>query len=129
MIKFIHAVMMILFLSIPLYAQSFDSKNIESIFLSPKYTDLQEGIREASKRQALYAYNIANLAVPNFQPILPKEDQLMFNELAVSNGYSREVLLEFLMSRMTDNSKKYNAYLAMWKSKVDGLKRIVSLGK
>lgn len=111
------------------YGQYTNSNDLESIFYNPKYGTLQQYIKEASKKQALYAYNIANLSVPGFKPILPKEDQAILDELATQKGYSNEVLVEFLMSRMTENSKRYNAYLAMWKGKTDALKRIVSMGK
>ncbi len=110
-------------------AQNADTAALESIFYNTKYTSVQEGIRALSKKQALYAYNIANLTVPNFKPVLPKEDQVMLQELAGKTGYTQEVLLEFYMTRMTENSKRLNAYLTIWKSKNDALKRIVTMGK
>ena len=113
----------------PVVAQNADTAALESLFYNTRYTSLQEGIRILSKKQALYAYNIANLTVPNYKPILPKEDQIMLQELAGKTGYTQEVLLEFYMTRMTNNSKKLNAYLTIWKAKNDSLKRIVTMGK
>jgi hypothetical protein len=114
--------------SASLFAQA-SSYEFDAMLFGPKLSSLTEEIQDTSRKQALYAYNVANLTVPGFKPILPPEDQKMLNNLAGQQGYSQEVLLEFIMSRMTENTKRYNAYLALFKSKVDLVRRVVSLGK
>lgn len=112
-------------MTLPGYGQSLDM-----IFLGKKYTLLEDAMRVASKKQALYAYNISNLSTPGFKPVLTPDDQKMLDQLTVPNkSRMKEVLLEFLMARMSENNKRYNAYLTLWKAKTDNNKRIVTLGK
>ncbi len=110
-------------------ANTLTAQGLDAIFMSKKYASLEEGLRMSAKKQALYAFNIANLSTPGFVPILTPEDQSILRDVSPSQEKSKEVLLEFLMSRMAENSKKYNALLALWKLKIDNNKRIVTLGK
>jgi flagellar basal body rod protein FlgB len=125
----ITTVLMLLFGSGVCFSQSSSNQSLELMFYNSRYIVLHEGIREASKKQAIYAYNIANLSTPGFKPILPPEDQALLNELTAAKGNSQEVMLDFLMARMTENSKRYNAYVTIWKAKLDGVRRIITLGK
>ena len=106
------------------------AQSLDMFFLNRKYTALEDALRLASKRQSIYAYDIANLTTPGFKPILLRDDQKLFNDLTVPDKTKQqEVLLEFLMTRMAENNKRYNAYLTLWKAKIDNNKRIVTLGK
>ncbi len=119
---------MVLFHLDAVFAQA-PNQNLETMFYNSRYLVLHEGIRETSRKQAIYAYNIANLASPGFKPVLPPDDQALLDELTAAKGNSQEVLLDFLMARMTENSKRYNAYVAIWKAKLDSVRRIITLGK
>jgi flagellar basal body rod protein FlgB len=99
------------------------------LFFTEKDLILQDEIRRSSKKHALYAYNIANVNVPGFKPVLMPEDQKVLAELIKEKGYKQEIILEFLMARMAENAKRYNAYIAILKNSVEQLRRVVSLGK
>jgi flagellar basal body rod protein FlgB len=105
------------------------AEGAEDMFMSKQYTTLEDALKEGAKKQAMYAYDIANLSSPDFRPILTREDQQLLSEVSPESNRSKEVLTEFLMSRMSENTKKYNALLALWKLKTDNNKRIVTLGK
>ena len=118
-----------IFILLIVLASPICADGLDSLFMSKKYAQLEEGIREGARRQSMYAYNIANLSTPGFKPQLTAEDQNLLNEISPNNDRSKEVLLEFMMSRMSENGKRYNALLALWKLKVDNNKRIATLGK
>ena len=100
------------------------------VFLNRKYSALEEALRLAIKRQSIYAYDIANIGTPGFKLVLLPDDQKLLNELTIPDKTKQqEIILEFLMARMAENNKRYNAYLTLWKAKIDNNKRIVTLGK
>ncbi len=114
------------FLALPSFVYC---QNLESILFGQSYAKLEIGIRKSSKLQAIYAYDIANLATPGFNPILPPEDVRTLKELTISGRTNKDILLEFLMGKMSENAKRYTSYLTLWKSDIDLLRRIVTLGK
>jgi len=128
--NFFTKIFLIIVIGIPtlVFSQT-STKDLEGIFFNKRYDSLEEAIRYTSKKQALYAYNISNLSTPGFKPVLTPEDMELLNKLVPNKEYSTEILLEFFMSRMTENSKRYTAYVTLWKGKVDNVKRIVTLGK
>ncbi len=99
------------------------------LFFTEKDMILHDEIRRSSKKHALYAYNIANINVPGFKPVLMPEDQKLLSELTKEKGYKQEIILEFLMARMAENAKRYNAYISILKNSIEQLRRVVSLGK
>ena len=124
--KIIRFFLVVLFIfSTVLQAQSLDM-----VFLNRKYSALEEALRLAIKRQSIYAYDIANIGTPGFKLVLLPDDQKLLNELTIPDKTKQqEIILEFLMARMAENNKRYNAYLTLWKAKIDNNKRIVTLGK
>ena len=103
--------------------------NLDTFFFGKDYAKLEVGIKNCAKLQTVYAFNIANLATPRFKPKLPPEDLKMLRDLTISGRPDKEVLLEFLMGRMSENGKRYTAYLTLWKGNIDTYRRIVTLGK
>jgi len=106
-------------------------RSIDRMFYSEPYYAVEAAIYERSQRHALYAYIISNLTTPGFDPLryLPPDDQADLRAMVPDKKFTREVLVEFLMTRMSDNNRKDTALMTIWKNKKDGLQRIVTLGK
>lgn len=104
---------------------------VPGIFYVRSYKLLEEGIHESTRRQAIYSYIIANISTPQFEPIryLPPDDVKALRTMLPDLKLSKEVILEFVMSRMAENSKRQSSYTTMWKGKKDSLTRVVTLGK
>jgi hypothetical protein len=106
-------------------------KKIERVFYSDPYFFVERGIYEASKRHAIYTYIISNLATPGFDPvkILPEDDQAILKATLPDGKYNRDIIAEFVITRMAENNRKDTAMMTIWKNKKDSLSRIVTLGK
>jgi hypothetical protein len=106
-------------------------QSIDRMFYSEPYYSVEAGIFERSQRHALYAYIISNMTTPGFDPMkyLPAEDQADLKAIVPDKKFTREILVEFLMTRMSDNNRKDTALMTIWKNKKDSLQRIVTLGK
>ncbi|MFC1751941.1 hypothetical protein ACFL96_00895 [Thermoproteota archaeon] len=118
--------------AIPLNSQTLRSTNkvVEGLFYNPPYKTMERGIYNSSERHAMYAYNLANATTPEFELVLSPEDrQQLARILPPDKPVDRQVLIEFVMSRMSENNKRYNAYTTMWKQKYDILRRVITLGK
>jgi hypothetical protein len=116
------------------YAQSeraAASRKIEKVFYSGYYTSVEQGIYEGTRRHALYAYIISNLATPGFDPVrmLPDDDTALLKATLPDGKYNRDVIAEFVITRMAENNRKETALMTLWKNKKDSLSRIVTLGK
>lgn len=123
-----------LFFVVEVHAQSeraLAPQKIERVFYSDPYFVVERGIYEASKKHAIYTYIIANLSTPGFDAIriLPEEDRAILKATLPDGKYSREVLAEFVITRMAENNRKDTALMTVWKNKKDSLSRIVTLGK
>lgn len=113
----------------PINKPGFDG--VPSIFYVPSYETLEKGIIESSRRQALYSYILANISTPGFEPIryLPPDDVKLLRATIPDLKLTKDVVLDFIMTRMSENSKRQSSYVTMWKGKKDSLTRIVTLGK
>lgn len=107
------------------------SRKIERVFYSDPYFVVERGIYEASRRHAVYTYIIANLATPGFDPVkmLPADDQAILKSTLPDGKYNRDIIAEFVITRMAENNRKDTAMMTIWKNKKDSLSRIVTLGK
>ena len=105
-------------------------KDIEAVFWNDDYIRLEQAIKKASQRQAIYAYNVANAATPGFKPILFDDDRQQLKAMMPA-GYDHmdKVMVEYFMTKISENSKRHSAYIALWKGKIDTLKKVVTLGK
>ncbi|NBV41151.1 hypothetical protein EBR96_00045 [bacterium] len=122
----------ILILSVPVLAQQGNErKAIENLFYSEPYSVIESGIYDAGRRHAIYSYIIANMSTPGFDAMkyLPPDDRAKFFAAIPDKKYTKEVLLEFVMARMSENNRKDSALMTLWKNKKDSLSRIVTLGK
>lgn len=92
--------------------------------------DLEEEIRKAVKKHALYSYNIANVSTPGFSPLLYPEDQLELQQIVPENDEMfQKVLLEHMATNMARNRNKHNAYLLIYKKRFEIYRQVASLGK
>ena len=127
------AVVTLCFLS-PILGQSERAlavKPIDKVFYSAYYTSVESGIYDGTRKHALYSYIIANLATAGFDPvkILPAEDKALLKATLPDGQYNRDVIAEFVITRMAENNRKSTALMTVWKNKKDSLSRIVTLGK
>ncbi len=106
-------------------------KKIEKVFYSDPYFVVERGIYEASRRHAVYTYIISNLATPGFDPVkmLPEDDRALLKSTLPDGKYNRDIIAEFVITRMAENNRKDTAMMTIWKNKKDILSRIVTLGK
>ncbi|NDC82731.1 hypothetical protein EB093_03585 [bacterium] len=106
-------------------------QSIDRLFYSDPYYVVEQQIYERAQRHAIYSFIIANLATPDFDPFkyLPPSDQADLLAMLPDKTYTREVIVEFVMTRMSDNNRTDTALMTMWKNKKDSLQRIVTLGK
>ncbi len=104
---------------------------IDRMFYSEPYYVVEAGIYEGTQRHSIYSYIIANMTTPGFDPMkyLPASDQAELRAVLPDKQYTREVLVEFLMTKMAENNRKETALMTIWKNKKDGLQRVVTLGK
>jgi flagellar basal body rod protein FlgB len=103
---------------------------VERILFDETSYKMEEAIKDTGKRQAVYAFNVANAATPGFKPILFDDDKGFLQQLLPQNPeYRATLIVEHMMARMTANSKRQAAYFALYKKKFDNLKQAITLGK
>jgi flagellar basal body rod protein FlgB len=92
---------------------------------------LMEGaILDTGKRQAIYAYNLANASTPGFEPILMADDRAALARIMPpGEDYTSKVIIEHMMAKMSENSRKQSGYMALYKKKFDNWRQVVTLGK
>lgn len=107
------------------------SNNVVRIFYGEPYTVVENSIYDGSRRHAIYSYIIANMTTPGFDSFqyLPPDDQQELRRMIPNKDLSKEVILEYVMTKIADNNRRETALMTMWKNKKDGLQRIVTLGK
>ena len=103
---------------------------IDNIFFDSSVSSLEQSIKYAARKQAVYSYNIANATTVGFEPILFPEDQLEILQLTGGNAeYFSKVLIEHMATNMARNRSKYTAYHALYKKKFEIYRNIASGGK
>ena len=76
MMKKLGLLLTLCFIPVAVHAQSIaPSMYFERVIFDETSKQLEEAIMDTGKRQALYAYNIANASTPRFQPILLEDDR------------------------------------------------------
>ena len=105
-------------------------EDANGLLLYPADTLLEKAIYKATKKHALFSYNIANITTPGFEPILYPEDQAELNQIIPKNEELREkVLLEHMSSSMARNRNLQASYLTLYKKRFDTYKQIATMGK
>ena len=106
------------------------AQNSDDILFYPVDSKLEKAIYKATKKHALFSYNIANITTPGFEPILYPEDQEELNAIIPNNSELREkVLLEHMSSSMARNRNLQASYLTIYKKRFDSYRQIATMGK
>ncbi len=106
------------------------AQNSDGILFYPVDSKLEKAIYKATKKHALFSYNIANITTPGFEPILYPEDQAELNAIIPNNSELREkVLLEHMSSSMARNRNLQASYLTIYKKRFDTYRQIGTMGK
>ena len=114
----------------PVLCQNLNSQSdFENVLFDDTVDRLKQIILHSSRKQAIYAYNIANATTPEFTPVLPREDQRLLVRTFPDGNYTRDALLELVLTKMTENRSRYNAYINLQKKKFEIIKQVSTLGK
>jgi hypothetical protein len=114
----------------PVIGQQINSQaDIEEVLFDDTVDNLQSAIEKAGRNQSIYAYNIANMSTPEFVPFLPKKDRELLIKTFPKGNYTRETLLEFILTKMSENRSKYNAYISIQRKKFEIIRQVSTLGK
>ena len=101
------------------------ASSTNSLVYDQSMNKLADAIIDATDRQAVYAYNIANAATPGFKP---KRFQDELKEAENSYG-SVEFNIEEEIARMTENRLKHSALVKILNARAQLTKKVVTLGK
>lgn len=122
-----------LLIGVALYALTSVSwaTELEKMLFDDTSMKLSEAIKYTGKKQAIYSYIIANAATPEIDlaALLTPDDRAAFERLVPDGQDKMQVLLEFVMTRMGENTKRQNAYILLMKKKMDILRHVISKGQ
>ena len=104
---------------------------LEDLLFDETTQKLGEAIIDAGKRQAIYSYIIANASTPgvDLEKLLPPDDKVLFQRLLPEGEDSMEILLEFVLLRVGELSKRQGGFTALYKKKNEMLKQVISKGQ
>ena len=89
------------------------------------YISLEEGMKNAAEKQAVHAHNIANANTPGYTPMEFDEEL----GRAIARQDSKKVVIEEEMSKLSENSMKYSAYVKLLTQKINILRTIATQGR
>jgi hypothetical protein len=122
-------IVLMLFLSLCTYAERATGL-FDGILFDDSAVLLEDAILDASRRHALYSYNLANATTPGFKPILFEDDRReLYTMVPEDSEYFTKVIIEHITSKMAMNRGHQSAYYALYRKKFDNWRQIVSLGK
>lgn len=102
----------------------------DDVLFDSSMFNLEGAIKDASRRHAIYSYNLANATTPGFKPILLDDDQReLFSMVPPGSEYFTNVVVEHMTSKMALNRSRQSGFYALYKKKLDNYKQIVTLGK
>ena len=102
----------------------------ENLLFTSADKRLEQSIREASRKQSIYSYNIANATTPGFEPILFDEDRReLYQMVPPGSEYFTKVLVEHMSTKMAQNARRQAAYYALYKKKIDNFRQVATMGK
>ena len=106
------------------------SANIaEEILFDQTTRQLSQSIKEASHKQAVYSYNIANMMTPGFEPVLFEEDYERLADVLPGNAPNSEIMMEHFVARLTENRSKHSGYVKLMNMKLGMMRQAASGGK
>lgn len=89
------------------------------------YISLENGMKEASEKQAVHAHNLANANTPGYVP-MDFDEEL---GKAVKRQDGKKVIIEDEMAKLSENSIKYSAYVKLLSQKINILRTIATQGR
>jgi flagellar basal body rod protein FlgB len=95
--------------------------------MDPTTRRIEQAIYDAAKRQAVYAYNVANASTPGFKPVL-FEDELE----KAKRQYGKEnqtFNLEDEMGKIAMNGLKHSSLTKIFSTRYQILRKVVTMGK
>jgi len=110
------------------FSQAASSVKIDDILFDPTMQRLEVEMKECVRRQVIYAHNVANSDVKNYQPIRFADE---LEELRRRAGWSEKkdkVIVEEEMSKMTKNKFKHSTMMRLYNMKIQNLKTVVKQG-
>ncbi|MCP4049194.1 MAG: hypothetical protein GY730_00595 [bacterium] len=112
------------------FTPSSETNFAENILFDDTMSNLKKAILHASKKQSLYAYNISNATTPEFNPVLEQDEyRQLASILPPGEENNRKVMMEFILTKMSENRLKYNAYFSLQKKKFEILRQVATQGK
>jgi hypothetical protein len=111
--------------------QPVQAYDIESMLFDNTSIRLYESVIEANRRQAVYSYIIANASTPEIDlvALLLPDDRIQFQRKVPAGEEDSGLVMEFVMAKVGENTKRQNAYILMMKKKFDMLKTVISKGQ
>jgi len=101
----------------------------DMVFDSSAYA-LEDAIKDAGQRHAIYSYNLVNATTPGFKPYLFADDKQELDNIAPNDmSHFSKVLVEHMTTKMAENSKRQSAYYALYRKKMDNYRMVVTFGK
>lgn len=89
------------------------------------YLSIEKGMKESAEKQAVHAHNLANANTPGYVP-MDFDEEL---GKAVKRQDSKKVVIEDEMSKLSENSMKYSAYVKLLTSKINILRTVATQGR
>ena len=100
---------------------------LDGLIIDPTSRNVMDAIMDASRRQAVYSYNVANASTPGFTPVR-FEDELK-NATDRYGLESKDFSLEEEMSKMSMNSLKHSGLTKLLSTRMGILRKVVTMGK
>ena len=101
---------------------------VEEVLFDDVTLRLERDIKEATRRQAIIAHNIANAEVEGYQPVRFGEEQRALSK--TPDGVSKDrVVVEDEMVKMTKNRMRHQTSLKLYTAKTGAVKTILSQGR
>ena len=103
--------------------------SMESLLFDETTEKLKQSVFDASRKQAIYAYNVANFSTPGFNPIMLEEDRRFFDAVIPQDRDNSDVMLEHFMAQMPVNRAKHSALTKLFSTKLGIMRQVATLGK
>ena len=123
--RLIFSVIFFMFFCVSVNAQTV----VEEMLFDNTTNKISNAILDASHKHAIYAYNLANLMTPGFQPILFDEDRERLETVLPGDESNSELMSEHFVARITEVRSKYSAYVKLMSTKMAITRQVATLGK
>lgn len=101
--------------------------NVDKIVMDDVSIKLKNAIEDASRRQAVYSYNVANASTPGFKPV--RFDDELQKAQARYGEESKDFNLEEEMAKIAMNNMRHSALTKIFSTRYQILKKVLTGGK